>query len=173
MNIAEARLCLLLHSVFGLENATLTHMLLHSGSPLALAEGGAPLWRELGLSIGSNEPASIDILSVRIVSKEAPFSDAAVGLSSGDMEELPALYIRAPGRIDFTVEVPNEGRLDLALGVLRDDAPVTFGVSVTSTDGRTEQLLDVLWADRTEWAARSFDLAGFAGEFDGTPLGTS
>ncbi len=50
MNAAEARLCLLLHSVSGLEDSTLAQMLLHSGSPFALAEGGAGLWRELGLS---------------------------------------------------------------------------------------------------------------------------
>ena len=50
MNAAEARLCLLLHSVSGLEDSTLAQMLLHSGSPFALAEGGTGLWRELGLS---------------------------------------------------------------------------------------------------------------------------
>ena len=121
-------------------------------------------WRELGLWIGAAEPASIDILSVRIVPKEAPFSDAAVGVRSADMQEPSALYIRAPGRIDFNVEVPEAGRLDLALGVLRGDAPVTFGVWVTSEDGRTQRLLDEVWADRTEPAVRSVDLAAFAGD---------
>ena len=122
------------------------------------------VWRELGLWIGSAEPVSIDILSIRILSKEDPFSDAAVGVRSADTQEPPTLYIRAPGRIDFNVEVPDEGRLDVALGVLRNDAPVTFGISVTSEDGRTERLLDEVWADRAEWAARSVDLAAFAGE---------
>ena len=87
-----------------------------------------------------------------------------VGVRSVDVREPPALYIRAPGRIDFNVEVPDEGRLDLALGVLRDDAPLTFGVLITSEDGRTERLFDEVWADRAEWAARSVDLAAFAGE---------
>jgi DNA processing protein len=50
MNAAEARLCLLLHSVSGLEDSTLTRLLLHCGSPLALSEGGMAQWRELGLS---------------------------------------------------------------------------------------------------------------------------
>tara|TARA_R110001592_G_scaffold363043_1_gene679572 strand:- start:53405 stop:54517 length:1113 start_codon:yes stop_codon:yes gene_type:complete len=52
MNAEEARLCLLLHSVTGLQDSTLANMLIRSGSPQALAEGGAPLWRELGLSVG-------------------------------------------------------------------------------------------------------------------------
>jgi DNA processing protein len=50
MNAEEARLCLLLHSISGLEDSTLAQILVRSGSPQALAEGGAPLWRELGLS---------------------------------------------------------------------------------------------------------------------------
>jgi len=127
-------------------------------------EGWDGVLRELGLWIGSTEPASIDILSIRIVSKEGPFADAAVGVWSVTEEEPPALYIRAPGRVDFDVEVPDAGQLDVALGVVRNDAPVTFRVLVTSADGRTERLLDEVRADRTEWAARSVDLAAFAGE---------
>lgn len=50
MNAEEARLCLLLHSVSGLEDSTLAHLLVRSGSPQALAEGGVSLGRELGLS---------------------------------------------------------------------------------------------------------------------------
>jgi hypothetical protein len=130
----------------------------------ARQRGWDGVWRELGLWVGSTEPAGIDILSVRIVAKEDPFSDASVGVRSVDIREPPALYIRAPGRIDFNVEVPEEGRLDVALGVLRNDAPVTFGISVTAEDGRTERLLDEVWADRAEWAAQSVDLVTFAGE---------
>lgn len=50
MNAEDARLCLLLHSVPGLEDSTLALILVRSGSPQALAQGGMPLWRELGLS---------------------------------------------------------------------------------------------------------------------------
>lgn len=122
------------------------------------------VWRELGLWIGSAEPVSIDVLSIRILSKEAPFSDSAVGVQSVDQGEPPDLYIRAPGRVDFDVVVPDAGQLDLAFGVMRNDAPVTFGVMVTSEDGRTERLLEEEWANRAGWAARSVDLAAFAGE---------
>lgn len=50
MNIAEARLCLLLHSVSGIGDNLLTRMLLHSGSPAALTQLEPSRWRELGLS---------------------------------------------------------------------------------------------------------------------------
>ena len=52
MNAEEARLCLLLHSVTGLEDSTLARLLTSSGSPQALVAGGSSLWRELGLSAG-------------------------------------------------------------------------------------------------------------------------
>lgn len=50
MNAEQARLCLMLHSISSLEDSTLARLLMASGSPQALAEGGAPLWRELGLA---------------------------------------------------------------------------------------------------------------------------
>jgi DNA processing protein len=52
MNAEEVRLCLLLHSVTGLEDSTLARILTSSGSPKALVEGGSSLWLELGLSAG-------------------------------------------------------------------------------------------------------------------------
>ena len=51
MNIAETRLCLLLHSVFGIEDPILTRILLQSGSPGALAEAGPCRWHELDLPV--------------------------------------------------------------------------------------------------------------------------
>ncbi len=50
MDITEARLCLLLHSVTGVDDRVLTQLLLKAGSPQMLAEGGPPLLCELGLS---------------------------------------------------------------------------------------------------------------------------
>jgi len=49
MNIDEARLCLQLHSVPGLDDTLLTSILLHSGSPAGLVESGPGRWRQLGM----------------------------------------------------------------------------------------------------------------------------
>ena len=79
-------------------------------------------WKQLGLWFNSGEPGSIDILSVTVVPVDAKYSESAgVGLPPGDREGPPVIYVRAPGRIDFTVDVPDEGHLDLALGVVGGD----------------------------------------------------
>ncbi len=49
MNVADARLCLLLHGLTAIDDPTLARLLLQSGSPAELAAGGPALWRELGL----------------------------------------------------------------------------------------------------------------------------
>ena len=40
-----------------------------------------------------------------------------------------ALYTHTPGRVEYRVRVPEGGRLDFAMGVLREDVPVTFQVT--------------------------------------------
>jgi hypothetical protein len=120
-------------------------------------------WRQLGLWFGAAGPASIDILSIRAVPKEAPFAESAIGARTVGEANVPTMYARAPGRIEFPVRVPSDGRLDVSLGVLRDDAPVTFRVIVTPDGSQPDTLLHESWADRTQWAKRSLDLSGVAG----------
>ncbi len=50
MDAADTRLCLLLHSVPGLDDTVLSRLLVHYGSPAALARAGPASWREAGLS---------------------------------------------------------------------------------------------------------------------------
>lgn len=50
MPMEEARLCLLLQAVPGIEDAVLTRLLSHCGSPGSLLSGGPALWFEAGLS---------------------------------------------------------------------------------------------------------------------------
>jgi DNA processing protein len=45
MNVADTRLCLLLHSLPDITDTTLTRLLLHCGSPAAVAEVGPPGWQ--------------------------------------------------------------------------------------------------------------------------------
>ena len=50
MDVAETRLCLLLHSVPGLGDEMLSRLLLHCGGPTGVAGADRGLWLEAGLS---------------------------------------------------------------------------------------------------------------------------
>jgi DNA processing protein len=49
MNVADTRLCLLLHSISDLDDGSLARLLLHFGSPRALWESSPEEWQSLGL----------------------------------------------------------------------------------------------------------------------------
>ena len=123
-------------------------------------------WRELGIGVWAREPASIDILSVSVVPKEARFADAPLGLKTEARNQANrrTLYTHAPSKLEFRVRVPESGRLDLGLGVLRDNIPVTFRV-IAQPDGQaTEHLLEESYSDKEHWGQRSVDLAHLAGK---------
>ena len=157
-------------------------------------------WTHLGIwfdSQGDEEAVTLDILSVRVIPREAEFAMdragvrterggasavsgssiqprgtfSATGLSdrrrTGDARAgryRRALYMHAPGRIAYQVRIPEEARLDVGLGVLSDDAPVTFAISVTQQDGAVETLLEETYGDREHWGQRSVDLSHLAGQ---------
>ena len=123
-------------------------------------------WQQLGLWFGAAEPASIDLLSVSLIPKEADYAAAPVGVSTDARSKAHrrALYTHAPGRLEYRVRVPEAGRLDVGLGVLRDDAPVTFRVTVTPEGSDAQTLLAETYADRDHWAQRSADLSHLAGQ---------
>ncbi len=131
---------------------------------------GMDQWQELGFWFTARGPGSIEILSVRLVPKETPFAEAAVGVQTVGETHLQSLYIRAPGRVEYRLRVPDAGRLDMALGVLRGDVPVTFRVTATPDGGPTETLLEESWADRTRWMPQSLDLSHLAGQTVGLTL---
>ncbi len=122
-------------------------------------------WRQLGLWFGSNEPGSIEILSVSLVSKAAVYAEAPHGVSAiaRGRPLRRALYTHTPARVEYRVRVPEGGRLDVGLGVLRDDVPVTFRVDVQATGGEPVALLEEPYDDQDSWGQRSVDLAEFAG----------
>ncbi|MEE9472753.1 MAG: sulfatase, partial [Acidimicrobiia bacterium] len=123
-------------------------------------------WQQLGLMIASREPATLDILSVRVVPKEADYADAPVGVSMlarGD-DHRRTLYTHTPGTLEYRVRVPEAGRLDVGLGVLRDDVPVTFRIAARPQGGEPELLLDETFTDKESWARRSVDLSQLEGQ---------
>ncbi len=123
-------------------------------------------WRQLVISFWSREPASIDILSISVVPKEARFAGAPLGVKTEARDELyrRTLYNHAPSKIQYRVRVPEAGRLDVNLGVLRDDFPVTFRVTAQPDGQALEHLFEDSYSDEKHWGRRSVDLAHLAGK---------
>jgi arylsulfatase A-like enzyme len=122
-------------------------------------------WQHLGLWLGSEEPASIDILSISLIPKEANYSDAGTGAREEVRNRVyrRSIYTHAPGRLEYRVRVPEAGRLDVGLGVLRDDAPVTFRIEARQDD-LTHSLFEETYASKEVWGQRSVDLSSLAGQ---------
>ncbi|MEE8146682.1 MAG: sulfatase-like hydrolase/transferase, partial [Longimicrobiales bacterium] len=140
-----------------------TYLLQADRSLLSPSEGP---WRQLGIALAADEPASIDILSVSFVPKEATFADAPVGVRAEARNEAHrrSLYMHTPGRLEYRVQVPEAGRLDVGLGVLRADAPVTFRITAGPAGGEAETVFEETYADQEEWAQRSVDLSKWVGQ---------
>jgi len=121
---------------------------------------------ELGLWFRSNEPGSIVVLSVTLVSKAALYAEAPHGVRpvTRGRQLRRTLYTHAPGRLEYHVKVPDAGRLDLGLGVLLGNAPVTFAITAQRKGGEAETLLEETYADQDHWAQRSVDLSHLAGQ---------
>ncbi len=123
-------------------------------------------WQELGLVVNAGEPASLDLLSVRVIPKEADYAAAPAGVRAElrGRAYRRTLYTHAPGRLEYRVKVPEAGRLDVGLGVLQDDAPVTFRITASPAGAETETLFEESYAHKERWAQRSVDLSGLAGQ---------
>jgi len=113
-----------------------------------------------------DNPATLDILSVSIIPKEANYANVPAGVRMEDRNGVcrRTLYTHAPGRIKYLVQVPENGRLDVGLGALRNKAPVTFEVTVTPEGGEAQSLLEETHNDPGSWAQRSVDLSHLAGQ---------
>jgi arylsulfatase A-like enzyme len=122
-------------------------------------------WRRLGLWIRAKERATFEPLSVTIIPTEAAYAHAPVGVRTEIQSEAlrRTLYTHTPGRLEYRVRVPEAGRLDLGLGVLREDVPVTFRITAGPEGGEAETLLEETYADQARWAQRSVDLSHLGG----------
>ncbi len=122
-------------------------------------------WQQIGLWFAAEEPASIDILSISVEPKEASYVDSAgTRVERRNRVYRSALYAHAPASFEYRVRVPPGGRLDVALGVLRDDAPVTFRVIARLGTRQPAVLFEEAYADKGSWAQRSVDLSALAGQ---------
>lgn len=126
-------------------------------------------WTHLGIWITSQEDvedATLDILSVEVIPKEPIYADAPVGVRTVERTQAlrRTLYTHAPGRIEYRVRIPQAGRLDVGLGVLREDVPVTFRIVASQRDEEKVVLFEETYSNSKKWAQRSVDLSSFAGK---------
>lgn len=117
--------------------------------------------RQLGLMVSADAPGRLEILSVSLVPKEARYAEKPAGVVTEPRDALyrRALYTHAPGRVSWRVKVPRGGRLDFGLGVLRQDAPVTFRILAGD-----QEVFEESYARKGSWGQRSVDLARWAGQ---------
>ncbi len=122
-------------------------------------------WNELGLAINAGEQSIIDILSVTLVPKGERYADASVGVRSEvrSHAQRRAMFTHVPGGIEYRVRLPEAARLDVGVGVLRNDVPVTFRITAAFEGGGSETLLEETYGDREHWGQRSVDLSALAG----------
>jgi arylsulfatase A-like enzyme len=131
--------------------------------PFARSEWEYP-WQQLVIGLWANEPLTVEILSVTATPKGEAFSSARAGVGTVERKGgiRRALYTHAPSRIEWSVRVPKEGRLDTGLAVFQEDDPVAFRVAVTEEGREREVLLEEQVAG-PEWTQRSVDLSAFSG----------
>ena len=113
--------------------------------------------------------ASIDILSITLIPKVANYADAGAASRTETRNRIyrQALYTHTPGRVEYRVKIPEAGRFDFAMGVLREDVPVTFRITAFpdgAGDDEPPALFEEHYADKEAWGQRSVDLADFAGQ---------
>jgi arylsulfatase A-like enzyme len=123
-------------------------------------------WEQLVIGFWANGPASIDVLSVTVIPKEADYAGDAAGVRAEVRDRVyrRALFTHAPARLEYRVRVPEAARLDLALGLLREDQPLTFRVEVAPSDGAAETLLEEVLMDPSSWVQHSVDLSHLGGQ---------
>ena len=123
-------------------------------------------WTQLGLQFDADKEATADVLSVSVIPKEAKYAGARAGVDTEvrGIAYRRALFMHAPGSVAYRLRVPNGGRLDVGLGVLRESPGVTFRVTAKTGRGVREILFEEEFADKTGWGQRSIDLSGLAGK---------
>ncbi|MHC4687283.1 MAG: sulfatase family protein, partial [Planctomycetota bacterium] len=123
-------------------------------------------WKQLIIHTVAKEPTNFDILSVRVIPKEHIYAEAPVGVREEKRSEAHrrTLYTHAPGRIEYRVRIPQEGRLDVGLGVIKEDSPVTCRIVASKADEKDVVLFEETYTNLKEWGQRTIDLSSIAGK---------
>ena len=124
--------------------------------------------RQIALWLRPRDLASIDILSITLTTKAANYAAAGAAARTELRNRIyrQALYTHTPGRVEYRVEIPEGGRLDFGMGVVREDVPVTFRVTAVpdGAGGEPTALFEEHYTDKEAWGQRSVDLADLAGQ---------
>jgi arylsulfatase A-like enzyme len=125
-----------------------------------------PLLEKLCINVFANEPANVDILSVKAIPRNSLYAYAPFGLSTEVSSDVfhRTLFMHTPGKFGYRIKVPKAGQLDVGLGVLRGDIPLTFKIKAIPKDGEEETLLEEIYSDSEHWAQRSVDLSNLEGQ---------
>ncbi|MFC1634676.1 hypothetical protein ACFL5Z_07515 [Planctomycetota bacterium] len=112
------------------------------------------------------EAATFDILSVRVVPKEASYADAPVGVRSEVRDNMHwrTIFVHTPGKLEYRLHTPQAARLDIGLGVLKENTPVAFRITAKQDGGDSITILEETYADHKHWAQRCVDLSDFSGK---------
>ncbi len=114
----------------------------------------------------NEEAVTLDILSVSVIPRETPYVDAPFGVRDEVRDEIykRTIFTHTPGRLEYRLHAPQAGRLDVGLGVLREDIPVTFRITATPKGGDVITLLEETYADHEHWGQRCVDLSALSGK---------
>jgi len=133
-------------------------------------------WKQLGIAIGpageqrdtGKEPQSIDILSVSVIPKLASYARSRIGTSVEAWGEAGrrTLYTHVPGKLEYRVKIPENGRLDVGLDVLKKTKPVRFRISAGEKAAGVgpQILLEEICPGEKPQVQRSVDLSPWAGK---------
>ncbi len=125
--------------------------------------------QQIAVWFQAREPADVDILSITLIPKVANYAEAGAASRTEIRNRIyrQALYTHTPGRVEYRVKIPEGGRLDFAMGVLREDVPVTFRVTAIpdgAGGGEPTTVFEEHYADKEAWGQSSVDLADLAGQ---------
>jgi len=127
-------------------------------------------WTHLSIGCVSNdkgaEAVTLDTLSVRVIPKETSYADAPVGVRYEVRDDIHrrTIFTHTPGKLQYRLRTPQAGRLDVGLGVLKEDAPIDFKITVKPDVGDVVTVLEESYSDHKHWAQRRVDLSDFSGK---------
>ena len=129
---------------------------------------GKPL-TELGIwfvSQRDEEAVTLDILTVRVLPKAYIYAEERVGVRMVERSKAlrRTLYMHAPGKLKYNVRIPKAGQLDVGLGVIKEDSPVTFKITASTSDEEELVFFEESYANQEEWGQRSVDISTMAGK---------